>query len=233
MNASVETVDVAEIAPYAPRGLEIGLRNYWYPILQSKELGAEKPLAVTCLGEDLVVWRDGGGRPGVLADRCLHRGARLSVGRILGGQLQCIFHGLRFDGEGRCVLIPWEPDEAAQARNLRVQAYPVRELGGYVWAYLGDGARFPAPPLEQEVPQELLDEESFLWFRMPTEIWDASWLLAIDGGDALHAVTLHAETQAVADVRWEGGAARRPTVRSKSTRLNSSHIQKSRMPSSA
>lgn len=220
--------EVPEIAPYVPAGLELGLPNYWYPVLQSEEVGAERPVGFTCLGDDLVAWRDGDGNPHVLIDRCLHRGARLSVGRVLAGQLQCAFHGLRFDGDGRCVLIPWEPDGPtphpnppphrhfpfgkggkglpALSRGLRVQAYPTGELGGYIWAYLGDAERFPPPPLETEVPQELLDPESFLWFRMPTEIWETNWLIAVDGSDAYHAVTLHAETQAVADRPWQGGA---------------------------
>jgi nitrite reductase/ring-hydroxylating ferredoxin subunit len=203
--ARVATPQITEIAPYVPSGLELGLRNYWYPILQSEEVGRDQPVGLTCLGESLAVWRDGDGHPHTLVDRCLHRGARLSVGRVLAGQLQCAFHGLRFDGEGRCVLLPWEPDEAAPAHGLRVQAYPTGELGGYIWAYLGDADRFPPPPLEDEVPQELLDPETFGWFRMPTEVWETNWLVAIDGSDAYHAVTLHAETQAVADVRWDGG----------------------------
>ena len=206
------TTNVREIVPHVPEGLELGLRNYWYPILRSGELSESKPVAVTCLGENLVAWRDGDGAPQVVADRCPHRGARLSVGRILNGQLQCIFHGLRFDGAGRCVLIPWEPEDSPLRANVSIAAYPARELGGYVWAYLGDVERFPPPPLEREVPAELNDGENFLWFHLPTEVWDTNWLVAIDGSDALHAVTLHADTQAVVDRKWEGGSVARPAV---------------------
>ncbi len=56
-------IDVAEIAPDVPAGLERGLRNYWYPILLSEDLTEERPVAVNCLGESLVVWRDAEGHP--------------------------------------------------------------------------------------------------------------------------------------------------------------------------
>ena len=90
-----------------PEGLEVGLRNYWYPILQTEELPNDQPVGMTVLGEEITIWRDGRGEPKIVAGRCPHRHAKLSVGRILDGQLQCAFHGLRFDGQGRCVLIPW------------------------------------------------------------------------------------------------------------------------------
>jgi nitrite reductase/ring-hydroxylating ferredoxin subunit len=209
---TTEVGDVREIAPHIPAGLELGLRNYWYPILQSEELGPDKPLAIQRLGEQLVVWRDGDGAPRTLRDRCPHRAARLSIGRILDGQLQCIFHGLRFDGAGQCALIPWEPEDSPLRSGVGVNAYPTRELGGYIWAYLGDAARFPPPPLEDEIPEELTKPDEFLWFRLPNMVWHANWLLAVDGSDPLHAVTLHAETQAVANEEWRGGAVKRPTV---------------------
>jgi phenylpropionate dioxygenase-like ring-hydroxylating dioxygenase large terminal subunit len=148
----------------------------------------------------------------VLFDRCPHRAAKLSAGRVLEGQLQCAFHGLRFDKTGQCTLIPWEPEESPSLREVSVRSYPARELGGYIWAYLGDATQFPPPPLEQEVPQEILREDEYRWFRMPTEIWDANWLLTVDGGDGFHAVILHSDTQAVEDKTWQGGNVQRPAA---------------------
>ncbi len=205
-------IDVAEIAPDVPTGLDRGLKNYWYPILLSEDLTRERPVAVNCLGESLVVWRDGEGEPGVLFDRCPHRAAKLSAGRVLEGQLQCAFHGLRFDKAGQCTLIPWEPEDSPSLKEVSARSYPARELGGYVWAYLGDVSRFPPPPLEREIPEEMLNEKEYRWFRMPTEIWDANWLLAVDGGDGFHAVTLHSDTQAVEDKPWQGGNVQRPSA---------------------
>jgi len=205
-------IDIAEIAPDVPAGLESGLRNYWYPILLSEDLTQERPVAVNCLGKSLVVWRDAEGHPGVLFDRCPHRAAKLSAGRVLDGQLQCAFHGLRFDKTGQCTLIPWEPEESPSRKEVSVCSYPARELGGYIWAYLGDALRFSPPPLEQEIPEEMLNEKEYRWFRMPTEIWDANWLLTVDGGDGFHAVTLHSDTQAVENKTWQGGNVQRPSA---------------------
>ena len=204
--AQVPRMETREIAPDIPSGLELGLRNYWYPILRTEELPSERPVLLTVLGEDVAVWRDAAGRPQVVHDRCPHRGVRLSRGRILDGHLQCAFHGLRFDGTGRCTLIPWEPESSRLKDEVRVRAYPSEELGGYVWAYIGDAERFPPPPLAAEVPEELSSPEEFVWFRLPTEIWEANWLLTVDGGDAFHAVTLHADSQSTpSENGWKGG----------------------------
>jgi phenylpropionate dioxygenase-like ring-hydroxylating dioxygenase large terminal subunit len=72
---------------------------------------AGKAVGFTALGENLVAWRDRDGTPNVVHDRCPHRSIKLSVGRIFDGQLQCILHGLRFDGEGHCVMVPWEEND--------------------------------------------------------------------------------------------------------------------------
>lgn len=189
---------IREIVPDVPEGLETGLENYWYPIAQSDELGRDEPLGVTVLGRELALWRDRDGDVCAVHGRCPHRNAELGIGRVLDGQLQCLFHGLRFDGSGRCALIPWEPEDSRLRGEISVTAYPAEERGGYIWIYVGDADAFPPPPLEDELPEELLDEENFVWFRFPTEIWEANWLLTLDGQDAYHPVTLHAGSQSVA-----------------------------------
>ncbi len=195
-----------DVAPNLPAGLVRGLHNYWYPVLQSEELEAGKAVGFTVLGENLVAWRGRDGAPQVVRDRCPHRSIKLSVGRVFDGELQCILHGLRFNGAGQCVMVPWEEDDSRKAHWPHVAAYPARELAGYIWAYIGDATRFPPPPLEQEVPEELSKPHEFIWFRLPTEVWNCNWLLAIDGSDAFHAVVLHATSQAVTDRKWTGGA---------------------------
>ncbi len=184
-----------ELAPGVPNGLEHGLRNFWYPILQSHDLPSGKPLSIKCLNEDLVVFRDAHGNPGVLVDRCPHRCVKLSAGRILDGELQCAMHGLRFSRAGHCSLIPWEPEDSRLLKKMTARAYKTAEVGGFVWAYLGDEARFPAPPLEVSLPEELLQPDQFVHFALPTDVWEANWLMVVDGSDAYHAVTLHAESQ--------------------------------------
>jgi phenylpropionate dioxygenase-like ring-hydroxylating dioxygenase large terminal subunit len=205
MVSEVRSDTVPEILPGLPAGLPAGLRNYWYPVLQSEELPTDRPVAFKALGESLVAWRDLEGRPAIVIDRCPHRSIQLSVGRVLAGELQCVLHGLRFDGSGRCTLIPWEEERTRSHDRVAVAARPARELGGYIWAYLGDADAFPPPPLENEVPEELLKPDEFIWFRLPTQVWDANWLLAIDGSDAYHAVVLHTISQSAADVARQGG----------------------------
>src|SRR4030088_553237 len=94
---SKQKPDLVDVAPNLPAGLPLGLRNYWYPVLQSEELPAGRPVGFKVLGENLAAWRDAAGRPSVVRDRCPHRSMKLSVGRVLDGELQCSLHGLRFD----------------------------------------------------------------------------------------------------------------------------------------
>ena len=207
------TNGVDEIVHDVPKGLDIGLPNYWYPVLQSEEVKPGEPLRFRVMGLDLVAWRDGDGAPRVVVDKCPHRNAKLSIGHVLQGGLQCPLHGIRFDGEGRCVRIPWEPDDSSLLDTIAVTAYPTGELGGYIWSYLGDTERFPAPAREDEVPEELTRPDRFIWFRLPTDHWKSNWLVAIDGGDAFHAVMLHADSQAVSrDEQWTGGEVKKAGV---------------------
>jgi phenylpropionate dioxygenase-like ring-hydroxylating dioxygenase large terminal subunit len=124
---------------------------------------------------------------------------------VLDGDLQCILLGLRFVGKGSCTLIPLETERTRAHDKVCVQAYPARELGGYVWCYIGDAQKFPPPPLESEVPEELLKPEEFVCFRLPTQVWKANWLIAIDGSDGFHAITLHTVSQSAADIERQGG----------------------------
>jgi phenylpropionate dioxygenase-like ring-hydroxylating dioxygenase large terminal subunit len=208
----VSASDAGEIVKDVPVGLDGGLPNYWYPVLQSEEVAADQPHAFRVMGRELVAWRDGDGAPRVVLDRCPHRGAKLSIGLVLDGGIQCPLHGIRFDGEGACTRIPWEPDDSPLLDTITTTAYPTRELGGYIWSYLGDAGRFPPPPLEDEVPEELSHTDRFICFRLPTDYWKTNWLVAIDGGDAYHAVILHAESQAVSRDAWTGGGAREANV---------------------
>jgi phenylpropionate dioxygenase-like ring-hydroxylating dioxygenase large terminal subunit len=201
-----------EIARGVPRGLQLGLRNYWYPVLQSEEVSQAKAKGFKVLGEALVAWRDKTGRPHLLRDKCPHRGAKLSAGRVLDGDLQCAWHGLRFDGGGRCTMIPWESDDSRLLREISVASYPAEELGGYIWAYIGEPEKFPPPPLPDCVPEELSKPDEFIWFRMPTDIWKANWLQALESSDGFHAVMLHSDSQAVATEDWTGGKPKKVAV---------------------
>jgi phenylpropionate dioxygenase-like ring-hydroxylating dioxygenase large terminal subunit len=115
------------------------IRNQWYVILESREVD-EKLRPFRRMGEDLVLWRDGAGKAHCLVDRCCHRAAALSRGRLLeNGMIQCPFHGLEYDGEGQCVCIPANARHTEVPSNFRVPGYPVHEDHGWIWIWWGEG----------------------------------------------------------------------------------------------
>lgn len=118
-------------------------KNLWHPVAQVADLAAA-PLPVQLLGQALVLWRDAGGRAHALADRCPHRGARLSMGRVTEGRLECPYHGWQFEGGGACRHIPALPGFAPTARHGAC-AHEVREAYGLLWVRLAppDGPALP------------------------------------------------------------------------------------------
>jgi len=113
-------------------------RSVWTPVAIARELRPGKPLAAQVAGTRVVLWRGADGAPAALVDRCPHRGAALSLGRVTGGVIQCPFHGWRFDAAGCAVSIPWNPD--AKKRALGAAAVPVREAANLIWIYTEPGA---------------------------------------------------------------------------------------------
>nr|MDO8110784.1 aromatic ring-hydroxylating dioxygenase subunit alpha [Candidatus Sigynarchaeota archaeon] len=112
--------------------------NQWYAILDSKEVKKNKLLGVKRLGERLVIWRNGDGTLTCLADKCAHRGAALCRGKLAGKEVECPFHGLRYDATGKCTVIPSRGASVPVPENFKVKAYPVREHLGFIWMWWGD-----------------------------------------------------------------------------------------------
>ena len=119
-------------------------RDRWYVLLDTAELPRAGTLAVTRLGQELVLWRGAGGAVHAAVDRCPHRGARLSPGRVIDGELECPFHGFRFSGDGACTAIPAHPERGIPGA-MRLGAVPVREEHGFIWAWTGADAPPPGP----------------------------------------------------------------------------------------
>jgi phenylpropionate dioxygenase-like ring-hydroxylating dioxygenase large terminal subunit len=182
--------------------LVLGLRDYWYPVILSSRVGASEPVAVRALGEELAIWRDNAGNVHVFFDACPHRRAQLSLGNVRADRLQCVYHGLEFDGSGQCVQIPWEEPGTPQLRQLAARAYPAADSGGFIWAYFGTSA--PPPPLEHELPPELLDRNYVTYFQ--EEIWDVPWPLSLEGSfDPQHNQFLHADSYLQKQLQGRGG----------------------------
>ena len=115
--------------------------KWWWPVALADD-ARSGPLPLTLLGQSLVLWRDAAGQPVLMADRCPHRGAQLSLGRVVDDTLQCAYHGWSFDGSGRCVGIPAQPGFTPPASSAACR-YGAMEAQGLVWADLG-GAAAPA-----------------------------------------------------------------------------------------
>ena len=125
-------------------------RRHWLAVAVSDEL-RDIPRAVRILGEDLVIFRDGQGRPGMLGLHCPHRDTSLEYGDIEASGLRCCYHGWLFDVEGRCLDQPAEPKGSSFHERVRHLWYPVREQGGLVFAYLGPEREDP-PHLPEYEP---------------------------------------------------------------------------------
>src|SRR5947208_7568613 len=114
------------------------MRQYWLPVLHSWELEPDgRPLRVRLLGEDLIAWRDTNGRPALIRENCPHRGASLFFGRNEGCGLRCVYHGWKFDVDGRCLDQPNEPAESNFKDKVRAVAYRAADWGDLVFAYMG------------------------------------------------------------------------------------------------
>ncbi|HKN00602.1 MAG TPA: aromatic ring-hydroxylating dioxygenase subunit alpha [Candidatus Binataceae bacterium] len=111
----------------------------WYAIAASSGVVRRKPIGVKRFGAALVLWRSDDGRVVCLPDRCSHRSAALSPGKIRDGCLECPYHGLRFDAAGRCVLIPANGVGAPVPDGFNLPALKVREEHGIIWYWYSDG----------------------------------------------------------------------------------------------
>ena len=125
--------------------------SLWHPVLAADELGSA-PLAARLLGEDVVLWRDASGALQAFADRCPHRGTKLSLGRVVEGgtRLACPYHGWQFDASGQCVVIPALPEFKPPSTH-RACTFEAHEAFGLVWVRLLAGeTRLPSFEAEHD-----------------------------------------------------------------------------------
>ena len=110
----------------------------WHPVALAHEVVQDKPLSVQLLGQALVLWRDAEGAAQAFVDRCPHRGAKLSMGRVENGHLECPYHGWQFASGGQCVKVPAVPDFVPPPSQC-VKSFGVQEAYGLVWVRLNEG----------------------------------------------------------------------------------------------
>jgi phenylpropionate dioxygenase-like ring-hydroxylating dioxygenase large terminal subunit len=165
-------------------------RQYWVPAVLSRELPSpgSDPVRVLLLGEKLIAFRDTHGQVGLIQNHCPHRGASLFFGRNeeLDPGLRCVYHGWKFAIDGTCIDMPNEPAESDFKSKVNAVAYPTRERGGIVWAYLGPRQTPPPlPDLEANMLPEGVGEVDAVQRR-------CNWLQALEGDiDTAHLGFLH------------------------------------------
>jgi len=177
--------DVARVGPGTPGGQ--WLRNYWLAVWRSEDL-KDIPQAVKILGEKLVLFRDLTGRIGLVGEHCPHRGTSLEYGDIEHQGIRCPYHGWLFDITGQCLEQPAEPRGSNFCQKVKHLAYPVRELGGLIFAYMGPQPDNP-PPLPRYSPLVREDGARYIY---PPRFCDFNWFNFYENAaDLLHAYVLH------------------------------------------
>lgn len=167
------------------------LRRYWHAVGAAAELTDAKPKKrVRVLGEDLVLYKNRSGGYGLVAEKCSHRGVSLYYGFVEKDGIRCAYHGWKFDACGRCVDQPFENPEAGYKAKIQHTAYPVENLAGMLFAYLGPLDRKPLLP-----KWDLLVRADGRKQIDVCETLRCNWLQAMENSvDPTHTYYLHSHT---------------------------------------
>jgi len=162
--------------------------NMWYAVLDSHEVKAGKPYSFKRLGMELVVWRDSQGKIVVMQDRCPHRQAKLSPGKIVNGNIQCHYHGFQYSRDGACQLIPANGQNGPKPKVFQCQTFVAQEAHGFIWLWTGE-ARDEYPP----VPYfDDLADFSYATTQVP---WNVHYTRGVESVlDVSHLPFVHAKT---------------------------------------
>jgi nitrite reductase/ring-hydroxylating ferredoxin subunit len=196
-----EDADLTHVGKGTPGGEY--LRRFWHPVALASELTG-LPLALTILGEDLVLFRDKGGRLGLLHRHCSHRGASLEFGIVSERGIRCCYHGWLYDVDGTILETPSEPSERIRTR-LCHGAYPTHEFAGVVFAYMGPPEEMPAFPMYDTFTYAKGDR--LVPYKL---VQPCNWLQAHENGaDPIHTAYLHSR---VARVQFTPEFLELPTI---------------------
>jgi len=161
----------------------------WYVVMDSSQV-RDRPVGVVRMGEKLVFWRDNNGKLSCLRDKCAHRGVQLSKGKVLGGRLQCPFHGLEYDTAGKVRKIPANGKNTPIPERFQVFSYPVHEAHGFIWIWWGEN-----PPANLETPLFFQDIDSTLSFARVYDHWKIHYSRVIENQlDPVHLPFVHHNT---------------------------------------
>lgn len=165
------------------------IQNQWYGILDVKEVKGKGPFGVTRLGEKLVIWRGENGELNCIFDRCCHRGAALSAGKVVHDTINCPFHGFAYESSGKVAYIPANGRNTPVPERYNVHAYKVKEQYGFVWLWYGD--------YKDELPEIPFFEylrQGFTYGGF-SETWAVHYTRAIENQlDAVHLPFVHTDS---------------------------------------
>lgn len=184
-------------------------KNFWYVGAMAHEVGRHL-LPRTLLEQPLIFFRRNDGSVAALADRCSHRRVSLSLGRLIGDEVQCGYHGLTFAGDGSCTSIP---GQARVPPSACIRSYPVMERDGFIWFWPGD----PTLANEMLVPDysDICSSERYAGRRAETMLVEAPCLFNIENVlDLSHVTYAHQETVGTPEV-----AMTRPIVNITTTQI--------------
>jgi len=172
------------------------LRRYWHPIGLASDANGT-PRKVRALGEDLILFRDGAGRAGLVHARCCHRGTTLYYGKVEARGIRCCYHGWLFDARGHCLEQPCEPQGGLFREKVRQPWYPVEERYGLIFAYMGPPERKPVLPryhcLEVMDDGEFVETDDSSLGGGGPQIIPCNWLQHYENVvDPFHVSVLHA-----------------------------------------
>lgn len=160
----------------------------WIATLSSSEVGRDRPLGVKRLNMNLVFWRDKSGKVNALLDDCPHRHAKLSLGKVVDGNIQCPYHGFEFDGSGRTVKIPALGKASEVPKYLRAFSIPTYETYDIIWIWYGNRDLSKPPRFFDD-----LDELST--YSEYSEVWSVSLPRAVENQlDVFHLPFVHYNT---------------------------------------
>jgi 5,5'-dehydrodivanillate O-demethylase len=180
---------LSRIGPGTPAGNL--LRRYWHVVAAAAEITAAKAKKrVRVLGEDLLLYRDQSGAYGLVGEHCSHRGVSLYYGFIEDDGIRCPYHGWKYDLCGNCLEQPFENPAARFKEKIQHPAYPVINLGGLLFAYLGPPEKKPLPP-----KWDLLVRQDGVKKVDVCETLCCNWLQAMENSvDPTHTYYLHSHT---------------------------------------
>jgi phthalate 4,5-dioxygenase oxygenase subunit len=185
MLTQAENELLTRVGPGTPMGAL--LRRFWFPVCTSVNLApAGAPRRIRLLGERFVLFRADDGRVALFDEGCPHRRASLALARNEGCAIRCIFHGWKIDVEGKVVDVPSEPlDRERFGAKVKVRKFPVREAGGLIFAFVGEGE----PPQFPDFPFTHLPLDHVSILEIPVR---ANWLQGVEGQlDSSHVSILH------------------------------------------